>query len=97
MTFAVFLALFLPHVPWKEAYQKKLEDNNVSDDLETLVVEASYTDYIRLFFVGLHQNLLAIYRNPLILKWSVWSALSSCIFYQVRALGFHSVPKVSGP
>uniref|UniRef100_A0A8R1HNP0 Uncharacterized protein n=1 Tax=Caenorhabditis japonica TaxID=281687 RepID=A0A8R1HNP0_CAEJA len=83
MTFAVFLAVILPPVPWKDAYQKKLEDNGISGDLESLVSDASYTDYLRLFFKGLHQNLLAIYRNPLILKWSVWSALSSCIFYQV--------------
>ncbi|CAI2352845.1 unnamed protein product [Caenorhabditis sp. 36 PRJEB53466] len=83
MAFAVILALILPHVPWRDAYQKKLEDNGVSGSLETLVNDASYSDYVRLFFLNLRQNLLAIYRNPLILKWSIWSALSSCTFYQV--------------
>ncbi|KAF1754390.1 hypothetical protein GCK72_020951 [Caenorhabditis remanei] len=83
MTIAVFLALILPRVEWKEAYEKKLEDNNVQGDLKEIVDQSSYMDYLRMFFVGLRHNLLAIYRNPLILKWSVWSALSSCIFYQV--------------
>ncbi|CCD66319.1 Folate-like transporter 2 [Caenorhabditis elegans] len=83
MTIAVFLALILPGVEWKEAYEKKLEDNNVQGNLKEIVDQSSYMDYLRMFFVGLRHNLMAIYRNPLILKWSVWSALSSCIFYQV--------------
>lgn len=84
MTFAVFLAAILPHVPWRNAYQKKLEDKKSVTDLESLVSEAKYSDYLKLFFVELHQNLYTIYKNPLVLKWSIWSALSSCIFYQVR-------------
>ncbi|PIC23627.1 hypothetical protein B9Z55_017263 [Caenorhabditis nigoni] len=83
MTLAVLLAAVLPMVKWRKAYQKKLEDNNSQNDLESLVNDASYKDYLKLFFMELHQNLYAIYRNPLILKWSVWSALSSCIFYQI--------------
>ncbi|CCD67752.1 Folate-like transporter 3 [Caenorhabditis elegans] len=83
MTFAVFLAAILPHVPWRNAYQKKLEDKKSVTDLESLVSEAKYSDYLKLFFVELHQNLYTIYKNPLVLKWSIWSALSSCIFYQI--------------
>uniref|UniRef100_A0A1I7TYK7 Thiamine transporter 2 n=1 Tax=Caenorhabditis tropicalis TaxID=1561998 RepID=A0A1I7TYK7_9PELO len=83
MTLAVILAAVLPQVSWRNAYQKKLEDNNSPDDLESLVNEASYKDYLKLFFMELHQNLYEIYRNPMILKWSIWSALSSCIFYQI--------------
>ncbi|KAF1753686.1 hypothetical protein GCK72_020243 [Caenorhabditis remanei] len=83
MTFAVFLAAVLPQVAWRKAYQKKLEDNSSSTDLESLVNDANYKDYLKLFFMELHQDLYTIYRNPLILKWSIWSALSSCIFYQI--------------
>uniref|UniRef100_A0A1I7TVZ0 Reduced folate carrier n=1 Tax=Caenorhabditis tropicalis TaxID=1561998 RepID=A0A1I7TVZ0_9PELO len=83
MTIALFLAVILPKVGWKEAYEKKLEDNNVQGNIKEIVDESSYVDYLKLFFAGLRHNLLAIYRNPLIFKWSVWSALSSCIFYQV--------------
>lgn len=84
MGIAVGLALILPGVSWRDAYQKKLEDGSVSSEVEGLVETASYRDYVKLFFMRLKSDLISIYSNLHILKWSIWSALSSCIFYQVR-------------
>ncbi|VDL70074.1 unnamed protein product [Nippostrongylus brasiliensis] len=76
---AFVVAMLLPSVPWRLAYEKK----QLQSGTKPLDQNATYKRYVTLYFSTLLRDLKTIYGNLVMLKWSLWWALASCAYFQI--------------
>ncbi|KAJ1368693.1 hypothetical protein KIN20_029946 [Parelaphostrongylus tenuis] len=80
---SLILAVAIPSVSWKTAYEKKFATKELQEGTRSVDIAPSYKMFATLHFETLIEELRKVYGNRFMMKWSMWWALATCAYLQV--------------